>query len=91
MSSKSSRSPGISSPNSARRNIEKFPEARLGSFEANDVTSYAFALVRHNCEGPAETAALVHKIAAFFSNASIRLSLIMAHVDAPEDDARQSA
>jgi hypothetical protein len=70
------------------------PECRPGKFfEANDVTSYAFALVRHHCGDDAETAELVHKLARFFSNASTRLSQIMArsNVNEGEQETRESA
>ncbi len=46
--------------------------------DASDVTSYAFVLVRHGSCLEAQPAALLQKIAAFFSNASTRLSEIMA-------------
>lgn len=73
--------------------IARLPqECRPGKFfEANDVTSYAFALVRYTCDEEPETAALVHKLAHFFSNASTRLSQIMARSNVSEDEARQSA
>jgi hypothetical protein len=78
------------------------PECRPGKFfEANDLTSYAFALLRHDCSDEREVAELVHKLAHFFSNASTRLSQIMArsneneyvHVNENEDgdETRQSA
>lgn len=68
-------------------------ECRPGKFmDANDITGYAFTLVRQECGNESETAALVHKLAAFFSSASIRLSEIMAHTNASSsDDSRQSA
>ncbi|HUP30816.1 MAG TPA: hypothetical protein VM122_11620 [Usitatibacter sp.] len=73
--------------------IHELPEAcRPGKFfDANDVTSYAFALVRHNCDGDARVSVLVHKMVAFFSEASIRLSKIMAADNASQADSRQSA
>lgn len=60
-------------------------------FDANDITSFAFALVQHRCGDDAETANVVEKLATFFSNASIRLSEIMARGNASQDDSRQSA
>jgi hypothetical protein len=67
-------------------------ECRPGKFfEANDVTSYAFTLVRHECGADAKTAELVHKLANFFSNASIRLSQVMARPNVCGDDPRQTA
>jgi hypothetical protein len=66
-------------------------ECRPGKFfEANDVTAYAFTLVRHECGDDAATAELVHKLAHFFSNASIRLSQVLAQPNVYEG-ARQSA
>jgi len=65
-------------------------ECRPGKFfDANDITGYAFALVRHECGNSSDTAALVHKLANFFSAASIRLSEIMARTNS--SDAQQSA
>ncbi|MGZ5037813.1 MAG: hypothetical protein ACXWG1_12935 [Usitatibacter sp.] len=56
--------------------------------DANDVTSYAFELVRHECGDDADTLALVHKLASFFSEASIRLSQLLGHQDG---DSQRSA
>jgi hypothetical protein len=73
--------------------IQRLPkEFRPGKFfDANDVTAYAFAMVRHECDDQSAAAPLVHKLASFFSNASIRLSQIMARSSASDDDSRQSA
>lgn len=73
--------------------INDLPEpCRPGKFfDANDITSFAFALVRHQCGDDARTARLVQKLALFFSNASIRLSEILARPNASQDDSRQSA
>jgi hypothetical protein len=60
-------------------------------FEAADVAGYAFALARHDCADDGETAALVDKLAGFFSQASNRLSQILASANALEDGSRQSA
>ena len=60
-------------------------------FEADDVTAYAFALVRHNCDKEDETASLVRRLASFFSNASNRLTQILARSSADEGETRQSA
>lgn len=67
------------------------PPAKL--VDADDVTAYAFELVRHDCEHDAASAELVHKLAAFFSDASIRLSQLMAQRDRDDDqsESRQSA
>ncbi len=51
-------------------------------FDANDVTTYAFQLVSHECKGDSEeTEALLHRMASFFSNASVRLSQILGTTD----------
>ena len=73
--------------------IESLPEpCRPGKFfDANDITGYAFMLVRNHCEERAEAVDLVDKLATFFSNASIRLSQIMARSNMSQDDSRQSA
>jgi hypothetical protein len=77
----------------APEEIHELPEAcRPGKFfGADDITSYAFALIRHNCEGEARVSVLVHKLVAFFSEASMRLSKIMASDNAAQQDSRQSA
>jgi hypothetical protein len=59
--------------------------------DAEDITSYAFALVRHQCEESAAHAELVHKLAHFFSEASIRLSQLAVPHSLPEDSERWSA
>lgn len=60
-------------------------------YDSEEVTIYAFALVRHDCQREQPLVAdLVHKLAHFFSNASIRLSEIQAR-PAGEQDERQSA
>ena len=73
--------------------IDVLPEvARPGKFfDSNDITAYAFLLVRRDCDDRA--APVVHKLAGFFSRASIRLSQIMARsgLEPPVDDSRQSA
>ena len=60
-------------------------------FVADDITDYAFVLVRNHCDDQTETAAVVHKLAGFFSSASIRLAQVMARSDATQDISRQSA
>ena len=42
--------------------------------DADDVTAYALALVRHDCAEVAGEAGLAHKMADFFSHASGRLA-----------------
>ncbi len=59
--------------------VEQLPaKLRPGKFfGAADVTAYAFEIVRYDCEED-EARQLVHRIAAFFSQASNRLSRLMA-------------
>lgn len=56
--------------------IQQLPSAcRPGTLlDAHDVTAYSFLIVRHHRDGGAPAAALVHRLARFFSSASIRLS-----------------
>jgi len=59
--------------------------------DAEDVSSYAFELVRYECAERAETAQIVHKLARFFSHASMRLAQLTARDSGASDDSRQSA
>jgi len=43
-----------------------------------DISSYAFDLVRHECDHVEGVADLVHRLARFFSHASIRLATLRA-------------
>ena len=63
-----------------RHELAALPEpCRPGKvFDANDIQSYAFQLMQHDCAANADAAPLIDKMAAFFSNASIRLSQILA-------------
>ena len=65
------------------------PPAKL--VDADDVSTYAFELVRFECAERDETAQLVHKLARFFSHASMRLAQLTARDPVAEDDGRQSA
>ena len=47
-------------------------------FDADDITSFAFDVIRHHCDEVDATRDLVQRIGAFFSYASTRLSQIMA-------------
>ena len=58
---------------------------------AEDVTRYAYILVRSNCDGEGRVAILVHRFVAFFSEASIRLGELRPASGAPLQDARHSA
>ena len=59
--------------------------------DANDITNYAFLIVRHNCDDGEGTARVAHKLASFFSSASIRLAHILAASNQGQDESRQSA
>lgn len=65
------------------------PPAKI--VDADDVSSYAFELVRFECAERDETAELVHKLARFFSHASMRLAQLTARDPAAGDDGRRSA
>ncbi|HZZ92279.1 MAG TPA: hypothetical protein VFE23_06935 [Usitatibacter sp.] len=52
------------------------PPAKI--VDGEDISSYAFDLIRHECSREDEVAALIHRLAHFFSKASIRLSHISA-------------
>lgn len=54
--------------------------------DGNDVSDYALTLVRQHCDDGEGSMSPIHRLAAFFSNASVRLTEIM-HKDAQ----RQSA
>jgi len=65
------------------------PPAKI--VDADDVSTYAYELVRFECEAT-ETRELVHKLARFFSHASTRLAQVTARNSvAAEDDDRRSA
>ena len=68
------------------------PHCRPGKFvDAEDITSFAFDVVRYHCDEHEKTRELVHRIAAFFSYASTRLSQIMARGSNPDSQEQQSA
>ncbi len=76
--------------------VDSLPVAcRPGKFfEADDVTAFAFALVQHDCGDDPQAAALVSKLSSIFSNASNRLSQILARSNNNnnnEENARESA
>ena len=68
--------------------LERLPEpCRPRTFlRANDVTNFAFTLVRHDCAVEGAAARIVGKLANFFADASVRLSQIMARGNAHPDD-----
>ena len=57
---------------------------------ANDVSSYAFDLVRHECDDSDDAAPFIHRLAAFFSHASIRLSEILRRTNDEDIDSQQA-
>ena len=57
---------------------------------ANDVSSYAFDLVRYECADTDDAAPFIHRQAAFFSHASIRLSEIMRRTNDESLDSQQA-
>ena len=59
--------------------------------DANDITQYAFLIVRHNCDDGEGTARVAHKLASFFTSASIRLSQILSAPNHVDDEPRRSA
>jgi hypothetical protein len=59
-------------------------------FDATDIASYAFDLARQHTEEP-PAAALVHRMAALFVHANIRLSQILASSNDELGDARETA
>ena len=58
--------------------------------DALDVTTYAFDLVRYECDDEA-CARLVHKLAAFFSRCSMRLSELLRRTNAEDGTYAESA
>ncbi len=64
--------------------MEQIPQKlRPGKFfVAADITAYAFEIVRYDCEEDAARE-LVHRLAAFLSQASTRLSHLMAAGERP--------
>jgi hypothetical protein len=60
-------------------------------FDADDVASYAFELVRFECAVGSDTAELVRKLARFFSHASMRVAQLTAREALEQEDGRQSA
>ncbi len=59
--------------------------------DAGDISSYAFELVRHHCKEEDDGARLVHQLAAFFSQASIRVSQVLTRVGSEGGMLRESA
>ena len=55
-------------------------------FDAEDITSFAFEVVRYRAPEDQPAPELVHKIAAFFSHASTRLSQLLARSNNPGEE-----
>lgn len=65
------------------------PPSKL--YDGEDLTTYAFELVRRDCDhDPQPVCELVQKFAHFFSHASIRLAQLQSQ-PASSDDERKSA
>jgi hypothetical protein len=65
------------------------PPAKI--VDADDISSYAYELVRFECAERDQTAELAHKLARFFSHASMRLAQLTARDPVSGEDGRQSA
>lgn len=48
--------------------------------DREDIAGYAYDLMRHQCDEADETAELVHKLAHFFSHASMRTAQLSSRV-----------
>jgi glycine cleavage system regulatory protein len=48
--------------------------------DREDVAAYAYDLVRHDCDDGPEVAEIVHKLAHFFSHASMRMAQLSTRV-----------
>jgi len=60
-------------------------------FTADDVGAFALDLVREHGEEMDEAAPIVHRMAAFFAHANIRLSHILSKANDDESGLRQTA
>lgn len=65
------------------------PPAKI--IDGEEISIYAFELVRFECADDRVTAELVHKLARFFSHASLRLAQLAALENVAGEPARQSA
>lgn len=62
--------------------IDRLPkpcQPPLKLVDREDIAAYAYDLVRHDCDGPPQTLELVHKLAHFFSHASMRTAQLSTH------------
>jgi hypothetical protein len=73
--------------------IDRLPkpcQPPLKLVDREDIAAYAYDLMRHQCDEAAGTAELVHKLAHFFSHASMRTAQLSTRVQL-EDATRYSA
>jgi hypothetical protein len=78
----------------APEEIEALPAASqppLKLVDGNDIAGYAFDLVRSEQHQGVDTSDLLHRLARFFSHASIRLSQVQAHAAIAKGNQRASA
>lgn len=59
--------------------------------DGTDIAAYAFDLVRHHCDEDQADRELIHRMAAFFAHANIRLSHILARTNDTDGALRESA
>ena len=74
--------------------VQQLPEACMPRklFDAADISQYALDLVREHADGFEGAAPLVHRMAAFFAHANMRLSQLLAKTNDEEGGAvRESA
>jgi hypothetical protein len=73
--------------------VARLPEACKPRklFTAGDVGAYALDLVREHEEEMDDAAPLVHRMAAFFAHANLRLSKILAKANDDDRDVRETA
>lgn len=72
--------------------IDRLPkpcQPPLKLVDREDIAGYAYDLMRHDCDDAPETAELVHKLAHFFSHASMRSAQLSTRVQL-EDGRRYS-
>ena len=63
--------------------IDRLPkpcQPPLKVVDRDDIAAYAYDLVRHDCGDAPESIELVHKLANFFSNASMRMAQLSTRV-----------
>jgi hypothetical protein len=77
----------------APREIAMLPEACRPPklVDGNDITDYAFSLIRHRCDDGVGAEYAVHRLSAFFSGATSRLAQILHVRSQPERDSTQQS